>query len=187
MRTASFNDVGYFRITEWMAIQAATKHNELPPLQPEKVPANYGKSGFVGMAIAGIGPALAAVFTNPFDVAKVRMQLQGEGGSKSKVYTNSFQCIYKTFSAEGIVGIQRGLSASMLREGSKNFFRIGLFHPTLVVLHADHASPAPIWKRLIAGSISGAVGAMICNPIEIVKTRVQVPSDRAATAACYLP
>ncbi len=127
------------------------------------------------MAIAGIGPALAAVFTNPFDVAKVRMQLQGEGGSKSKVYTNSFQCVYKTFSAEGVVGIQRGLSASMLREGSKNFFRIGLFHPTLVVLQADHASPAPIWKRLIAGSFSGAVGAMICNPIEIVKTRVQVP------------
>jgi len=34
----------------------------------------------------GLGPAGAAVFTNPFDVAKVRMQLQGEaqsGGEKA--------------------------------------------------------------------------------------------------------
>ena len=146
----------------------------LPPLKPEKIPPNYGKTGLIGMVIAGIGPAGAAIFTNPFDVAKVRMQLQGEGGSKSKIYTNSFQCIFKTFQAEGVVGIQRGLAASMLREGSKNFFRIGLFHPVLEVLHPDHKTPAPIWKRLIAGSLSGAVGAMTCNPIEIVKTRVQV-------------
>ncbi len=150
------------------------KSIDLPPLKPEQIPFNYGKSGIVGMVIAGVGPAAAAVLTNPFDVAKVRMQLQGEGGSKAKIYTNSFQCIFKTWQAEGIVGIQRGLAASMLREGSKNFFRIGLFHPALEILHPDHATPAPIWKRLIAGSFSGAVGAMTCNPIEIVKTRVQV-------------
>ena len=147
---------------------------ELPPLIPEQVPFNYGKSGLVGMVIAGIGPAGAAIATNPFDVAKVRMQLQGEGGSKAKIYTNSFQCIFKTFQKEGVTGIQRGLAASMLREGSKNFFRIGMFHPVLEKLHPDHTTPAPIWKRLIAGSLPGAVGAITCNPIEIVKTRVQV-------------
>ena len=52
-------------------------------------------------------------------------------------------------------GTQRGLVASVMREGSKNFFRIGLFHPILEFLHDHHASSPPIWKRLLAGSISG--------------------------------
>ena len=102
---------------------------QLPQLQPVPVHDKYVKDGIIGMTISGLGPAMAAVVTNPFDVAKVRMQLQGENGSKTRIYKNSFHCIWKTFLSEGIIGTQRGLSVSMLREGSKNFFRIGLFHP----------------------------------------------------------
>jgi hypothetical protein len=149
----------------------------LPPRSPEPVPKTYGASGLLGMVFSGLGPAGAAVFTNPFDVAKVRMQLQGEAQSGgAKAYSGSFDCIWKTFKSEGVAGTQRGLLASVIREGSKNFFRIGLFHPILEHLHDDHESSPPIWKRLVAGSISGAAGAIICNPIEIVKTRVQASS-----------
>ena len=159
----------------------------LPPRSPEPAPKNYGSGGLLGMVFAGLGPAAAAVFTNPFDVAKVRMQLQGEALSGgARMYAGSFDCIYKTFKAEGIAGTQRGLLASVLREGSKNFFRIGLFHPILEHLHPHdhlHSSP-PVWKRLLAGSISGAAGAVICNPIEIVKTRVQA-SSLASQAVGY--
>ena len=42
-----------------------------PPRAPEPVPKDYGTGGMLGMAFAGLGPAGAAVFTNPFDVAKV--------------------------------------------------------------------------------------------------------------------
>jgi len=152
-------------------------HLVLPPPAPEPISRSYGIGGFEGMVFSGFGPAVAAVLTNPFDVAKVRMQLQGEASSGSKkAYTGAFDCIIKTFKAEGIAGTQRGLSASIIREGSKNFFRIGLFHPILDVLHEDHTKSPPVWKRLIAGSISGAAGAIICNPIEIVKTRLQASS-----------
>jgi len=129
------------------------------------------------MVFSGVGPATAAIVSNPFDVAKVRMQLQGELSSGAKkAYRGTFDCMIKTYRAEGIAGTQRGLTASVIREGSKNFFRIGLFHPILDVLHEDHTKSPPVWKRLIAGSISGAVGAIICNPIEIVKTRLQASS-----------
>ena len=86
----------------------------LPPRSPEPAPKNYGSSGLLGMVFAGLGPAAAAVFTNPFDVAKVRMQLQGEALSGgARMYAGSFDCIYKTFKAEGIAGTQRGLTASV--------------------------------------------------------------------------
>ena len=40
---------------------------------------SYARTGLVGMACSGGGPALAAIFSNPLDVAKVRMMMQGEG------------------------------------------------------------------------------------------------------------
>ena len=33
--------------------------------------------------IAALAPATAVIFTNPFDTAKVRLQLQGQSGSSS--------------------------------------------------------------------------------------------------------
>ena len=67
----------------------------------------------VGMACSGGGPALAAVFSNPLDVAKVRMMMQGEGAARGAgvtSYTGPIDCIAKTYRAEGVRGVQRGLS-----------------------------------------------------------------------------
>ena len=50
-------------------------------------------------------------FSNPAEVAKTRLQLQGElakhGGVK--VYNNVFDVFAKTWRNEGIRGVQRGL------------------------------------------------------------------------------
>lgn len=105
---------------------------------------------------------------------KVRLQLQGEVTSNSKpahVYKNSFDCIRKTYHVEGIRGLQKGLTPAIFREGSKNMFRIGLF-PYIIDL-LDKETPTPAWKLFLAGSLSGAAGALACNPFELVKTRLQ--------------
>ena len=79
----------------------------LPTREAQPVPKGYGSGGLLGMVFSGLGPAGAAIFTNPFDVAKVRMQLQGEALSGgTKVYRGSFDCIWKTFKSEGITGTQ---------------------------------------------------------------------------------
>lgn len=49
--------------------------------------------------------------SNPAEVAKTRLQLQGEltrGGGK-KVYNNALDVLAKTWKHEGIRGLQRGL------------------------------------------------------------------------------
>ena len=65
-------------------------------------------------------------------------------------------------------------------------FRIGLFTPLLLTLHPPGKNkdrvtgediPVPAWKRLVAGSLSGALGAVSSNPFDLVKTRMQVPAD----------
>jgi len=128
-------------------------------------------------------PMLASVFTNPFDVSKTRMQLQGElaKAGQAKVYKNTFDCLWKTATTEGMKGLQRGLPTQLAREGVSNFFKLGMYEPILHAIHDEESGPAPIYKRMIAGWASGITGALACNPLEIVKTRMQ--SKSAATLA----
>ena len=78
---------------------------------------------------------------------------------------------------EGVLpGLYRGLPVAMVRESSKNMFRIGLFRPILKLLHPNDDTPAPAWKRFLAGTMTGALGAISSNPFDLVKTRMQVPA-----------
>ena len=74
---------------------------------------------------AASAASAAVIFTNPFDVAKTRLQLQGElldAGMERKVYRGPVDCILKTIRLEGIQGAQRGLTTAITREAALNFF-----------------------------------------------------------------
>lgn len=53
--------------------------------------------------------------TNTFEVAKTRLQLDGELRPKGepRMYKNVFDALGKTYATEGIRGIQRGLGAAV--------------------------------------------------------------------------
>ncbi|KAF9998615.1 Mitochondrial oxaloacetate carrier protein [Entomortierella chlamydospora] len=146
-------------------------------------------------AISALAPSMAVLFTNPFDTVKVRLQLQGEfvrtrepgrNGKEivrvsEKVYKSSLDCLVKTFRHEGMRGLQKGLFPAILKESSKNIFRLGLYDPILNAMHPlsypGEVSTAPAWKRMIAGATCGAMGAISANPFELVKTRLQSHSS----------
>ncbi|KAG0370507.1 mitochondrial carrier domain-containing protein [Gamsiella multidivaricata] len=148
-------------------------------------------------AVSALAPSMAVLFTNPFDTVKVRLQLQGEfvksrepgrNGKEvvrvsEKVYKSSLDCLVKTFRHEGIRGLQKGLFPAILKESSKNIFRLGLYDPILNALHPlnypGEVSTAPAWKRMIAGATCGAMGAISANPFELIKTRLQSHSSGA--------
>ena len=126
------------------------------------------------MTISGVSPALAAIFSNPLDVAKTRLQMQNElQRATAKVYNGPIDCIAKTWRREGIRGVQRGLGVAMVRETSKCFFRIGLYDPLLSYMHNLELGKPPLYKRVAAGATAGVVAAFITNPLEITKTRIQ--------------
>ncbi|KAI8604134.1 mitochondrial carrier domain-containing protein, partial [Dissophora ornata] len=97
------------------------------------------------------------------------------------VYKSSMDCLVKTFRHEGMRGLQKGLFPAILKESSKNIFRLGLYDPILNAMHPlnypGEASTAPAWKRMIAGATCGAMGAISANPFELIKTRLQSHSS----------
>ncbi|KXS17678.1 mitochondrial carrier [Gonapodya prolifera JEL478] len=146
--------------------------------------------------LSALAPAVACIFTNPFDTAKIRLQLQGAHSERPSPspnstpgtsprtpklhYRNSFDVIYKTIKYEGITGLQRGLVPAIWKEASKNVFRIGMYDPLVRLMHDPRDGSPPVWKRILAGSLSGAMGAFSCNPFELIKTRLQSTSPTHA-------
>lgn len=66
--------------------------------------------------VGGLAGCTAVTVSNPFEVAKVRLQLQGElskAGEFTKVYNNAGDVLVKTWRHEGIRGIQRGLAPAV--------------------------------------------------------------------------
>ena len=105
------------------------------------------------------------------------MQLQGQTGDRSRLqYKNTVDAIHKIYVNEGMKGLQKGIYPAILRESSKNVFRIGMFDPIMNVIHDKKTGSAPAWKRMFAGSMCGVLGAVSCNPFELVKTRLQSAS-----------
>ena len=122
-----------------------------------------------GMATGGLAPAMAAIVTNPADVAKTRLNMARElqPGRVGSVV----QCWRAIVAAEGFAGLQRGLGFVLVREASKNTFRLGLYEPLVSALDsaawpaaalddpARGAAPPAMTSRVAAGAISGGLAA----------------------------
>ena len=121
----------------------------------------------------------AVCATNPIDVAKTRLQLQGEivngatgGQARPALYKGPIDCMWKTLRVEGLRGAQRGLSTAIIREAVLNFFRIGAFEPILKLYHPE-PTPVPLWKKIAAGVTTGCTASLVSNPLDLLKTRMQ--------------
>ena len=76
--------------------------------------------------LAGIGSIGATVFTNPLEVIKTRLQLQGElskQGTYAKDYRGFLHAFYQVAKHDGLRGLQKGLSAAIGFQFLINGFR----------------------------------------------------------------
>ncbi|KAH9888862.1 oxaloacetate carrier [Cubamyces lactineus] len=134
-----------------------------------------------GFVCGGLAGCTAVTFSNPAEVAKTRMQLQGElmrrGGAK--VYSNVFDVLIKTWRNEGIRGVQRGLGPAYIYQILLNGSRLGLYEPSrrwLNRLLGYSSTQQATITSMSAGSISTIIGSCLGNPLFLVKTRMQAYS-----------
>ncbi|EDQ89116.1 uncharacterized protein MONBRDRAFT_32549 [Monosiga brevicollis MX1] len=142
-----------------------------------------GSRDIVNFIASSLGPALTAVITNPIEVVKVNQQMAGElSRQRGQHFVATLLAIR---GAGGWTALQAGVHASMLREGSKNLFRIGCYQPILDFLRGEESrTQVAVWKRLLAGACSGSISAYICNPLDLIKTRIQAGKSATLGEAC---
>lgn len=128
--------------------------------------------------IAGMSAVGSICFTNPIDVVKTRMTLQGQGGTTA--YPNVFSALVRIGREEGLAGLQRGLPASCLWQFSNVSVRFGVYSVAKSKAGVDEASPFAKWLASLGlAGLSGGLAALASNPFFILKTRFQAQGGAA--------
>ncbi|KAF8595572.1 mitochondrial carrier [Ceratobasidium sp. AG-I] len=143
---------------------------------------------FESFWLGGLAACTAVTVSNPAEVAKTRLQLQGELQSKGapKVYKNVLDVFVKTWRNEGIRGVQRGLGPAYVYQVLLNGSRLGFYEPfrrgfnSAIGLQAKDQMFAP---SMAAGAASGLVGACLGNPLFLIKARMQAYSPALPVGA----
>ncbi|CAB3221408.1 unnamed protein product [Arctia plantaginis] len=134
---------------------------------------------FVVGGLAGVG---AGFFSNPFDVVKTRMQLQGELRSKGQHavhYKNIPHAMYTIVKHDGIAALQKGLVPALWFQLVVNGVRLGIYQQSdSFGLLRDEENNTKFINSLIVGSISGLCGAMLGSPLQLVKTQLMSYSSK---------
>ncbi|CAJ0650579.1 5346_t:CDS:2 [Entrophospora sp. SA101] len=135
-----------------------------------------------GFFVGGVAACGAVTFTNPWEVVKTRLQLQGElarGNSNYiKPYTNVFQAFSMIVRREGLRGIQKGIGPAYVYQLVMNGSRLGFYDPIrnslIGFLNVSNTS-MPI--SILSGGLAGVIGAALGSPFYLVKTRMQSHSQ----------
>ncbi|XP_037357353.1 solute carrier family 25 member 34 [Talpa occidentalis] len=120
---------------------------------------------------------LACVFTNPLEVVKTRLQLQGElqaPGTYPQPYRGFVASVAAVARADGLCGLQKGLAAGLLYQGVMNGVRFYCY--SLACQTGLTQQPG---GTLVAGAVAGALGAFVGSPAYLVKTQLQAQTVAA--------
>jgi len=131
--------------------------------------------------MGSIASCSAVSFSNPFEVVKIRMQLQGElqrQGVYVKSYNGLFHGMYMIGKNEGIRGVQKGLLLAYPYTITMNGTRLGSYATVKVkVANILGLKKDNLIVSMISGASCGALGSVLANPFYVAKTRFQCQSE----------
>lgn len=132
----------------------------------------------------GSAGACQVVFTNPLEIVKIRLQVQGEALKAAaregeQVTKRSALWIVRHL---GLVGLYKGVSACLLRDVPFS----AIYFPTYSHLKKDFFGESStkklgIVQLLTAGAIAGMPAAYLTTPCDVIKTRLQVEARKGDT------
>ncbi|KAI4461283.1 Mitochondrial carrier [Holotrichia oblita] len=132
--------------------------------------------------LGGVAAMGATLFTNPLEVIKTRMQLQGELRARSKYvvqYKNFLHGGYTIAKHDGILALQAGLVPGLWFQLLLNGFRLGAYDIIDSLGLIRSADGHLIFhKSILASAATGVGGSLLGSPFYLVKTHIQAQSAK---------
>ncbi|KAJ5655685.1 hypothetical protein N7507_007635 [Penicillium longicatenatum] len=128
----------------------------------------------------GTAGACQVVFTNPLEIVKIRLQVQGEVAKNVEgAPRRSALWIVKNL---GLMGLYKGASACLLRDVPFS----AIYFPTYAHLKTEMfgetaTNKLGVIQLLTAGAIAGMPAAYLTTPCDVIKTRLQVEARKGET------
>jgi solute carrier family 25 citrate transporter 1 len=130
---------------------------------------------------AGLASGLteAVLVVTPSEVCKVRMMgqyhsLQDPVQKQHRKYTNVVQTGYTIIKEEGIGALYKGVVPTMLRQGCNQAVNFTAYNWIKTkIMDWQQTDQLQHWQSLTIGGLSGGMGPLVNNPLDVVKTRLQ--------------
>ena len=136
-----------------------------------------------GATTGGVGSAVA----NPFDVIRVRMTVQGgtvdpatgklsSGMKKGQLpeYKSSLHCLTDTIQRDGVRGLYLGVEATAARAALLSAGQLASYDHSKTLLIRGGWLEEGNMLHIVAAVISGLVATTVCNPADVLKSRLMV-------------
>jgi solute carrier family 25 citrate transporter 1 len=89
-------------------------------------------------------------------------------------YKNVFQTAYTITKEEGIGALYKGVVPTMLRQGCNQACNFTAYNwAKKKALSYQNLQELPSYQSLLIGGLSGGLGPLVNNPLDVVKTRLQ--------------
>lgn len=135
---------------------------------------------------AGMAGCVGDMITFPLDVAKVRLQIQGEGGKTSKKTSFKYRGMMGTMlticKQEGPKALYNGIVPGLQRQVAFCSVRIGMYD-SVKGIYIDFFNKGRdgheigkgqnVFLRILAGITTGGMAVMCAQPTDVVKVRMQ--------------
>jgi len=126
--------------------------------------------------------SVAETTTYPLDLTKTRLQLQGEvavGGGKTE-YRGMIRTALGVVKEEGFFMLWRGMLPAIYRHAVYTGFRMSAYEEIRNQMCKKDKHGFPLWKKVIAGMMSGGIGQFMASPTDLIKTQIQMEGKRRA-------
>jgi len=146
------------------------------PAQPAPIKPGLG----VQLVTAGTAACVADLFTFPLDTAKVRLQVQGEGGvlGASRGVSATLSHIVRS---EGAAALYSGIVPGLQRQMAFSAIRIGAYERVKEVYSEALGVTSGLglmMVRIAAGMTTGTLAILAAQPTDVVKVRMQVAGGK---------
>ncbi|XP_016382657.1 mitochondrial basic amino acids transporter isoform X1 [Sinocyclocheilus rhinocerous] len=136
---------------------------------------------FVAGCIGGVHVSGAAgvLVGHPFDTVKVRLQVQSVD---KPLYRGTYHCFQSIVRQESMLGLYKGIGSPMMGLTFINAIVFGMQGNAMRVLGTD----TPL-HQFLAGAAAGFIQCVICCPMELAKTRMQMQGtgEKSASRKMY--
>ncbi|KAJ3855273.1 mitochondrial carrier domain-containing protein [Lentinula lateritia] len=132
------------------------------------------------LVAGGTAGGCQVIFTNPLEIVKIRLQVQGEAAKAEGAVPRGAMHIIRQL---GLVGLYKGVSACLLRDIPFS----AIYFPAYGHLKSDvfkegyNGKQLSFMETLAAAGIAGMPAAYFTTPADVVKTRLQVEARKGQT------
>lgn len=172
------------RFLTYDTIQNLLRPKATAPTQGGKEKLSMGRSIVAGF-LAGTAEAIFAV--TPSDAIKTRMIQDSLQPAHLRKFNGPIDAVQKIVSTEGLGGLYRGLSATIMRQGANSAVRLTSYS-VLKSVQTQAGYGKSTVATFASGAGAGLITVYLTMPFDVLKTRLQQsPQQQGGAVAATRP